>query len=85
MNRFDKVNYASFNDFFTRELSQKELIKTSRAFDLISPCDSKLSVYKISSDLKVNVKNKTTIISSFVSNVRFCTHAIFSVAVINWL
>ena len=68
MNRFDKVNYASFNDFFTRELSQKELIKTSRAFDLISPCDSKLSVYKISSDLKVNVKNSVYSLDNLIKN-----------------
>lgn len=57
MNRFDKVSYASFNDFFTRELSKRQLDKSSKPFDLISPCDAKLSVYRVTPDLKVNVKN----------------------------
>ena len=68
MDRFDKVSYASFNDFFTRELSEKELIKTSRAFDLISPCDSKLSVYQITPDLKLNIKGSIYSVENLIQN-----------------
>lgn len=67
-NRFEDKKYKSFNDFFTRKLTKKEQIKQSKAFELISPCDSKISVYKISKDLKVNVKNSIYSIENLIQN-----------------
>lgn len=68
MKRFEDCSYCSFNDFFTRELSKKELNKTSQVFDLISPCDSMLSVYRITPDLKVNVKNSIYSLDNLVQS-----------------
>ena len=68
MDRFENIKYKSFNDFFTRNLTKKELFKQSNKFDLISPCDSKLSVYKINKDLKVDVKNSIYNIENLIQN-----------------
>lgn len=66
--RFESANYKSFNDFFTRKLNKKELFKQSNKFDLISPCDSKLSVYKIDKNLQLNIKNSIYNIENLIQN-----------------
>lgn len=54
---YDDRNYKSYNDFFTRKvISSKRPIKARKDI-LISPCDSKLTAYKISDDLCLNIKN----------------------------
>ena len=50
----EKRNYKSFNDFFTRK---KEVTINENPFNFIAPADSKLTVYKIENDLKIQVKN----------------------------
>jgi phosphatidylserine decarboxylase len=55
MNLYKKKHYDNFNDFFKRELI--EINKTEDPNDLISICDSKISVYPISNDLILNIKN----------------------------
>lgn len=51
----DKLNkYKSFNQFFTRESS---IDKSQKSGDiLVSPADSKLSIFPISDDLVLNIK-----------------------------
>lgn len=56
MTQFLDEDYASFNAFFTRRI-KPEL----RPFDfepqaLVSPCDAKVSAYRISDELRFNVK-----------------------------
>lgn len=68
MNRYEIRKYKSFNDFFTRQLSQKELSKTSRITDLVSPCDAKLKVYRIDNKLQINVKNSIYSIENLIQN-----------------
>ena len=53
MTLYQKEKYNSFNDFFIRKL--KKINITKKGF--ISPCQSKLLVYKITKDLKVKIKN----------------------------
>ena len=54
---YDDKKYKSYNDFFTRKvLSEKRPINTTKDV-LISPCDSKVSAYKIEEDLTLNIKN----------------------------
>ena len=55
MNLYQEKKYTSFNDFFKREL--KNIQKTKSDSDLISICDSKITVYKIEKDLILNIKN----------------------------
>lgn len=53
MDRFVPEKFRCFNDFFTREL-KPELKKISGG--LMSPCDSKLTVYPITPELTFEVK-----------------------------
>lgn len=54
MSLYEKKEYSCFNDFFIRK--KKKINYDKLGF--ISPCDAKLLVYKISKDLKVNIKNQ---------------------------
>ena len=59
MSEYPYKEYSSFNDFFTRQIIKEKRPISSKKNDLISPCDSLLSVYKISKDLTFNLKNST--------------------------
>ena len=68
MSEYEDKKYSSYNDFFTRKI-----LKSKRKIDLdkssfISPCDSKLSVYKISDELTFNIKDSWYSIDSLVEN-----------------
>lgn len=52
-----KTRFDSYNDFFTRELKEEARPADRRPEAFISPCDGKLSVYRIGRDLRVPVKN----------------------------
>ena len=54
MDDYKEKDYESFNDFFIREIkSGKRKIEDN----LVSVCDSKLSVYKIDENSKFNIKD----------------------------
>ena len=63
---YEKTNYNSFNEFFTRKIIsiKRPINMTKTAF--ISPCDSKLSVYTISNDLTLNIKNSYYTIDTII-------------------
>ncbi len=50
MSDYEPTEYMSFNDFFTRKIADGKRTVDMDAKALIAPCDSKLSVYKISED-----------------------------------
>lgn len=54
MKSYKKNEYASFNDFFTREKKKINFPKISE--DLCSPCDGYLSAYRINLQSKFKVK-----------------------------
>ncbi len=56
MNLYEEKNYKTFNEFFIRKLKNIKIEKERNT--LISPCNSKLSVYKIKENLKVKIKNQ---------------------------
>lgn len=65
---YQKVEYKSFNDFFSRKI-----IEDKRNFDkskskLISPADSKLTYYRLTEDLKFTIKGKEYSLESFLGN-----------------
>lgn len=52
---YENKKYKTFNQFFIRKLKNIKIEQKKNT--LISPCNSKLSVYKIKENLKVNIKN----------------------------
>ena len=68
MDEFVKEDYNCFNDFFIRKIKKeaRDIDKDKKSF--ISPCDSKLTCYKITKDLVFNVKNSTYSISSITKD-----------------
>lgn len=63
MDDYIDEEYNSFNDFFKRNI-KKEKRKLEKG--LIAPCDSKLSVYDITEELKLNVKNSVYTIEELI-------------------
>ncbi len=59
MSEYPNKEYSSFNDFFTRKIIEEKRPISTKNSDLISPCDSLLTVYKINDDLTFNIKNST--------------------------
>ncbi len=57
MNEYEKQDYKSFNDFFTRKIipSCRNVCKERDA--LIAPCDGLLSIYDINDDTLFEIKN----------------------------
>ena len=68
MSEYQDKEYSSFNDFFTREIIKEKRPISKNNSDLISPCDSLLTVYKISDDLTFNLKNSTYTISELLKD-----------------
>ena len=58
-------NYKTFNDFFVR---QKKYSTNTTSDELIAVADSKLSIYKISDNLTLNIKNSEYTLSELVNN-----------------
>ena len=55
MNLFEKKEYISFNDFFTRKKKNIDIDNNKNHF--ISPADSKLLVIKLNKDASFDIKN----------------------------
>lgn len=66
MSDYEEVRYGSYNDFFTRRIKPGKRLFNPNPDVLISPCDSKLSVYPIREDLHFNVKNTTYTVESLL-------------------
>ena len=56
LREYKKKKYTSFNDFFCREIKPESRPFTAREDRLLSPCDCKASVYKISGDHAFAIK-----------------------------
>ena len=67
MKRFKRKKYTSFNDFFVRELKDREVGKDPR--HLISPCDGNLAVYKINPQSTFKVKNTEYTVEDLLGRV----------------
>lgn len=66
MSRFQKENYKSFNAFFCRKLKKSKTSIPKNTF--ISPCDGKLSVYKITEDLRCQIKHSIYSVESLIED-----------------
>ena len=61
-------NINSFNDFFSRKIKPGKRRIDYNPSSLISPCDSKLMVYRISSDFLFEVKNSIYSVEELLQN-----------------
>ena len=66
MEDYQKENYNSFNDFFTRKVNKTKRNEVSNKNQLISPCDSKIMKYTIDEKLTISVKNTKYSIKNLV-------------------
>ena len=68
LEEYEDVEYKNFNDFFIKQIK-----KESRPIDndknaLISVCDGRLKRYKITNDLRLNIKNTVYSLEELVEN-----------------
>lgn len=68
MNEFKEEEYKNFNEFFLRKIKENKRPLTKNNKDFISPADSKLLVYNIDKDLKLNIKGSTYTLNELVNN-----------------
>lgn len=68
INDFVKQDYKCFNDFFIRKIkpSKRPLVMDKNVF--VSPCDSKLTCYKINEDTIFEVKNTLYSVNSLLKD-----------------
>lgn len=57
LNDYPKRNYQSFNDFFTRSINPDKRPIELASTRMISPCDGKITVFKLSKDSHFSIKN----------------------------
>ncbi len=57
MEEYKDVKYISFNDFFTREIKKGLRPFPNNAYDVVAPCDGKLTAYQITADQSFCIKN----------------------------
>jgi len=68
MSQFKDEKYASFNDFFTRRIKEDKRPFSSNDIHFISPCDGKLSLYKINEDSSYIIKGYNFTTEELIKN-----------------
>ena len=66
LTEYESGYYRSFNDFFTRKIKKDARPVNMNPNVLISPCDSKLTVYKIGENSRFMIKGTEYGVSSFL-------------------
>lgn len=66
MSIYEEKEYKSFNDFFLRR--KKDLSVDLNPSSFISPCDSKLLVYKLDNESKFEIKGSTYAYNEIINN-----------------
>lgn len=68
MEQYEDREYTSYNDFFTRKIKEGYRTFSTKPLDLCSPCDGKLSVYRIDDNCLFNIKNTSYTIEELLKN-----------------
>ena len=66
LSEYENRDYFSYNDFFTRKIREGCRRIDEKPEHLIAPCDSKLSVYEITSDARFQIKDTLYSMESLV-------------------
>lgn len=74
MRDYEKKQYVSYNDFFTRKLRPGGRTMDTDPVHFISPCDCRLSVYPIEPGLEVTVKNTPYTVGSLLRDEKLAGH-----------
>lgn len=67
---YEEKEYASYNDFFTRQIKKSKRPIDLEDKSLISPCDSKLSIYEITDTKEFFIKNTYYTVNSLLRDSR---------------
>lgn len=57
MSEYEKTEFRSYNEFFTRKIKSERRVVNMNPNVLISPCDSKLTAYKINQNSIFSIKD----------------------------
>lgn len=57
LNLYERQEFKSYNDFFTRQIKKEYRPLEGDGSTLVSPCDGKLSVYHIDGESRFQIKN----------------------------
>ena len=68
LNEYEKKKYKSYNDFFTRKIKEEHRKIDMNKNNLIAPCDSKLTAYKINDDSVFKIKNSYYKVEDLLKN-----------------
>lgn len=68
MSEYEESKYNSFNDFFTRKIKADKRPLPQNEKILFSPCDGKLSAYKVTDDTVLPIKGSHYKISELLNN-----------------
>lgn len=66
MSEYEACRYRSYNEFFTRKIRSERRPVDMAPEHLVSPCDSKLSVYKIDRHSMYSIKNSFYSVNSLL-------------------
>lgn len=87
MSDYENMKYKSYNDFFTRKILKDKRKICKAPNDFISPCDAKLTAYKIDENLLFDIKGTKYSIFELLQNNELahkyinCTLLIFRLSV----
>ncbi len=70
ISEYPKVEYSSFNEFFSRKIKDNRRKFSGNKKDFCAPCDSRLLVYKIEPSKTFVIKGKTYSLESILRNKR---------------
>jgi phosphatidylserine decarboxylase len=68
MDLFLEENYKSFNEFFTRKIKPENRPFSLKSDHFISPCDGKLSIYRINETSRYNIKGYIYTVEELLKN-----------------
>ena len=68
LSEYKSKKFTSYNDFFTRKIKPEKRLVDYKKCSLVSPCDSKLTAYKINPNSIFKIKNSYYKISDLVQN-----------------
>jgi phosphatidylserine decarboxylase len=74
MSQYEEKEYQSYNDFFTRKIKENQRIIDNDIHHFISPADSKLTYYKITNDLKLNIKDTVYSLTDLLEDQSLANH-----------
>ncbi len=66
MSDYPVERYKNFNSFFSRKIKKGKRVFSKNENVFCSPCDSKVTVYKIEKDSKFEIKNKVYTLNSIL-------------------